>query len=115
MDFLVEGLSLFVVEMFEIKFMFSFCIVGSLIMVDEFGRGTEVSYGIVIGGVVVEVFDECGVCGIFVMYLYGILDLLLCVLLWMCWVCMEMVKLDDGSTRSMWRMVLGECRELFVF
>ena len=107
----VEGLSSFAVEMLEIKSMLSSCTAGSLIMVDELGRGTEASHGTAIGGAVVEALDECGARGIFATHLHGILDLPLRVSPWTRRARMETAKSDDGSTRPTWRMVPGECRE----
>lgn len=107
----VEGLSSFAVEMLEIKSMLSSCTAGSLIMVDELGRGTEASHGTAIGGAVVEALDECGARGIFATHLHGILDLPLQVSPWTRRARMETAQTEDGSTRPTWRMVPGECRE----
>lgn len=107
----VEGLSSFAVEMLEIKSMLSSCSAGSLIMVDELGRGTEASHGTAIGGAVVEALDECGARGIFATHLHGILDLPLRVSPWTRRARMETARTEDGVTRPTWRMVPGECRE----
>ena len=106
-----EGLSSFAVEMMEMKSMLSACTPGTLVMVDELGRGTEASHGTAIAGAVLEALDACGARGIFATHLHGILDLPLNASPFTRRARMETAVSSDGSRRPTWRVVPGECRE----
>lgn len=105
--------SLFQVEMSEIRSIVSGATKRSLVLVDEICRGTETAKGTCIAGSIVETLDTIGCLGIISTHLHGIFSLPLDTKNTV-YKAMGTVYVD-GKTKPTWKLIDGICRESLAF